>query len=222
MYICGRNIKYKMKGLVIRNTGYSYTVRADEGGEVYECKVKGKFRIQGIRTTNPIAIGDRVEFTPLLEEAPVGTACDKKAGERRMAGLITGVADRKNYIIRKSTNLSKQSHILAANIDQCFLIVTVTQPETSLTFIDRFLASAEAYRIPVVLVFNKVDLVAADSDWSEYLAGVINLYETVGYACRRVSALTGEGMESLRRELQGRVTLLSGFRATAGWGSPPS
>ena len=182
-----------MKGLVIRNTGYSYTVRADESGTLYECKVKGNFRIKGIRTTNPVAIGDRVEFTPQQEEN---------------AGLIVALEDRRNYIIRKSTNLSKQSHILAANVDQCFLIVTVTQPETSLTFIDRFLASAEAYRVPVVLVFNKTDVL--DGEWQAYLDGVVNLYETVGYACRRVSAVTGDGVESLRRELQGRVTLLSG------------
>ena len=182
-----------MKGLVVRNTGYSYTVKADEGGALYECKVKGNFRIKGIRTTNPVAIGDRVEFVPQQEEN---------------AGLITAVQDRKNYIIRKSANLSKQSHILAANVDQCFLLVTVTQPETSLTFIDRFLASAEAYRVPVTLVFNKVDLVT--DDWRDYLDGLVRLYETIGYPCRRVSAATGEGVEDLRRELQGKVTLLSG------------
>lgn len=198
----------RMKGLVIRNTGYSYTVKADDDGGTYECKVKGNFRIKGIRTTNPVAIGDRVTFTPLLEEAPVGSSADMPEGERRTAGLITALEDRKNYIIRKSTNLSKQSHILAANVDQCFLIVTVTQPETSLTFIDRFLASAEAYRVPVVLVFNKTDLL--DEDREAYLDGVITLYETVGYSCRRVSAVTGEGVEALRQDLQGRVTLLSG------------
>ena len=141
-----------MKGLVVRNTGYSYSVKDDETGRVYECKVKGNFRIKGIRTTNPVAIGDRVEFTPQQEEN---------------AGLITAVADRKNYIIRKSANLSKQSHILAANVDQCFLIVTVRQPETSLTFVDRFLASAEAYRVPVTIVFNKIDLVREEGQRSK-------------------------------------------------------
>ncbi len=183
-----------MKGLVIRNTGYSYTVKADDTGDLYECKVKGNFRIKGIRTTNPVAIGDRVEFTPQTEEN---------------AGLITALEDRKNYIIRKSTNLSKQSHILAANVDQCFLIVTVLQPETSLTFIDRFLASAEAYRVPVTLVFNKVDLVE-DEDWKDYLNGLVNLYETIGYECRKISAITGEGVEELRNALHGKTTLLSG------------
>lgn len=182
-----------MRGLVVRNTGYSYTVRADESGELYECKVKGNFRIKGIRTTNPIAIGDRVEFSMMKEEN---------------AGLITELEDRKNYIIRKSINLSKQSHIIAANIDQCFLIVTVQQPETSLTFIDRFLASAEAYRIPVSLVFNKIDLVG--EEWQEYLEGVVGLYETVGYRCYKVSSVTGEGIEEIRGLLDGKITLLSG------------
>lgn len=124
------------------------------------------------------------------------------------SGLITAIDDRKNYIIRKSTNLSKQSHIIAANVDMCFLIITIQQPETPLQFIDRFLASAEAYSVPVTLVFNKIDLI--DDEWKDYLDGVINLYETIGYPCRRISALTGEGVEELRAELQGRITLLSG------------
>lgn len=189
-----------MHGLVIRNTGYSYTVKVDDTNEILECKVKGKFRIAGIRTTNPVAIGDRVVVIPQNEEN---------------AGLITAIDDRKNYIIRKSTNLSKQSHIIAANVDMCFLIVTVTRPETSLTFIDRFLASAEAYSVPVTLVFNKVDLATkAESeeeiDWAEYLDGVINLYETIGYPCRRISAKTGLGVEELRKELEGKIVCLSG------------
>ena len=179
-----------MHGLVIRNTGYSYSVKSD-AGEVFDCKVKGSFRIRGIRTTNPIAIGDRVTFTP---SAP--------------SGLITDIDERKNYIIRKSTNLSKQSHIIAANVDMCFLIVTIQQPETPLQFIDRFLASAEAYSVPVTLIFNKIDLVG--EEWKDYLDGVIHLYQTIGYPCRRISAITGEGVEQLRAELQGRITLLSG------------
>lgn len=182
-----------MTGLVIRNTGYSYTVKADGTGDIYECKIKGNFRIKGIRTTNPVAIGDRVEFVPQQEEN---------------AALIIKLEERRNYIIRKSTNLSKQSHIIAANVDQCFLIVTVTQPETSLTFIDRFLASAEAYSVPVVLVFNKIDLV--DDEWKAYLDAVINLYTTIGYECMQVSARTGEGIEAVRAMLAGRVTVLSG------------
>lgn len=199
-----------MKGLVIRNTGYSYTVKADGTEEIYDCKVKGKFRIKGIRTTNPVAIGDRVEFVPQdTADADI---------EQAHQGLITQLEDRKNYIIRKSTNLSKQSHIIAANVDLCLLIVTVTQPETSLTFIDRFLASAEAYNVPVMLVFNKVDLVRKENDssdesevdWQEYLDSVINLYENIGYTCRRISAKTGEGVEALRQDLEGKIVCLSG------------
>lgn len=187
-----------MHGLVIRNTGYSYTVKSD-AGDVFECKVKGNFRIRGIRTTNPVAIGDRVTFTPQEVKGDI---------EQAHQGLITELDDRKNYIIRKSTNLSKQSHIIAANIDRCFLIVTIKQPETPLQFIDRFLASAEAYNVPVTLVFNKIDLVT--DEWKDYLDGVVNLYDTIGYECRKISAKTGEGVEELRSELNGSTTLLSG------------
>ena len=187
-----------MHGLVIRNTGYSYTVKSD-AGEVFDCKVKGNFRIRGIRTTNPVAIGDRVTFTPQEVDGDI---------EQAKQGLITELDDRKNYIIRKSTNLSKQSHIIAANVDMCFLIVTIQQPETPLQFIDRFLASAEAYSVPVTLVFNKIDLI--DDEWKDYLDGVVNLYETVGYPCRCISAKTGEGIEALRSELKGKITLFSG------------
>ena len=128
------------KGLVIKNTGSWYLVKTDEG-KLIECKIKGNFRLKGIRSTNPIAVGDRVQINVNAE----GTA------------FITEIEDRKNYIIRRSSNLSKQSHIIAANLDQCMLVVTVNYPETSTVFIDRFLASAEAYRVPVCLVFNKVD-----------------------------------------------------------------
>ena len=187
-----------MHGLVIRNTGYSYTVKSD-AGSVFDCKVKGNFRIRGIRTTNPVAIGDRVTFIPQEVDSDI---------EQARQGLITALDERSNYIIRKSTNLSKQSHIIAANIDRCFLVVTIRQPETPLQFIDRFLASAEAYRIPVTIVFNKIDLI--DPEWQDYLDAVIRLYETIGYPCRRISAETGEGVEELRHELSGNITLLSG------------
>ena len=187
-----------MHGLVIRNTGYSYTVKSD-AGSVFDCKVKGNFRIRGIRTTNPVAIGDRVTFIPQEVDSDI---------EQARQGLITALDERSNYIIRKSTNLSKQSHIIAANIDRCFLVVTIRQPETPLQFIDRFLASAEAYRIPVTIVFNKIDLI--DPEWQDYRDAVIRLYETIGYPCRRISAETGEGVEELRHELSGNITLLSG------------
>ncbi|MCR4613424.1 MAG: ribosome small subunit-dependent GTPase A [Bacteroidaceae bacterium] len=180
-----------MHGLVIRNTGSWYTVLADDG-TTWEARAKGNFRLRGIRSTNPVAIGDRVTFHAVESEA-----------------LITDIDDRKNYVIRRAINLSKQSHILAANVDQCFLIVTVRQPETSTTFIDRFLASAEAYRIPVVLVFNKTDLLT-DEDDRDLLTGMCRLYETVGYSCRCVSAETGEGIDELRTLLTDRITLLSG------------
>ena len=176
-----------MKGLVIKNTGSWYTVRVDDG-QLLDCKIKGNFRLKGIRTTNPVAVGDRVEVN----------------GE----GWIVEIADRRNYIIRKSINLSKQSHILAANVDQAFLIVTISKPETSTTFIDRFLASAEAYSVPVVLVFNKTDLL--DADELRYQQMMVTLYETVGYECRQISACRGDGVEDLRQMLNGKVTLLSG------------
>ena len=180
-----------MKGLVVKNTGSWYTVRLDDG-RLLDCKVKGNFRLRGIRSTNPVAVGDRVMVAPNQE----GTA------------FITEIEDRRNYIIRKSINLSKQSHIIAANVDQALLVVTVTSPQTSTTFIDRFLASAEAYRVPVVLVFNKTDLL--DADALHYQQMLITLYETVGYECRPISAETGDGVEDLRPLLEGKITLLSG------------
>lgn len=182
-----------MKGLVIKNTGSWYTVRTDDG-QLLDCRIKGKFRLDGIRTTNPVAVGDRVEV-----RMPQAETED---------GLITGIEDRKNYIIRKSINLSKQSHIIAANVDQALLIITVANPETSTTFIDRFLASAEAYRVPVILVFNKTDLL--DDDQRHYQQMMVQLYETIGYQCLQVSAQTGEGFDLLTPLLQGKITLLSG------------
>lgn len=180
-----------MKGLVIKNTGSWYQVKTDYG-QLVECKIKGNFRLKGIRSTNPVAVGDRVQI--ILNQE--GTA------------FISEIEDRKNYIIRRSSNLSKQSHILAANLDQCMLVVTVNYPETSTTFIDRFLASAEAYRVPVKILFNKVD--AYDEDELHYLDSLITLYTQIGYPCFKISALTGEGVDAIREELKGRVTLFSG------------
>ena len=176
-----------MKGLVVKNTGSWYTVRTDDG-QLLDCKIKGNFRLKGIRSTNPVAVGDRVTVSDTL--------------------FITDIEDRRNYIIRKSINLSKQSHILAANIDLALLVVTVSRPQTSTTFIDRFLASAEAYRVPVVLVFNKTDLL--DDDERRYQQMMVTLYETIGYECRQISAELGDGVEALRPMLEGKITLLSG------------
>lgn len=180
-----------MKGLVTKNTGSWYLVRTDDGRDI-ECKVKGNFRLKGIRSTNPIAVGDRV----VIAENNEGTA------------LITEIEDRKNYIIRKSSNLSKQSHILAANIDLCFLIVTINHPVTSTVFIDRFLASAEAYRVPVNLIFNKTDIYTEEE--TEYMDALITMYEYIGYPCIQISALEKYGIETLQDRINNKITLFSG------------
>lgn len=179
-------------GLVIKNTGSWYTVKTDDGGQLIDCKIKGNFRLKGIRSTNPVAVGDRVTIIPNAE----GTA------------FITAIEDRRNYIIRKSSNLSKQSHIIAANVDQAFLVVTVNYPQTSTTFIDRFLASAEAYRVPVTLLFNKTDLLSEEE--LRYQQMMIDLYDNVGYQCLAISAETGEGIDKVMDMLTGKVTVLSG------------
>ena len=180
-----------MRGLVIKNTGSWYTVRTEEGSDV-ECKIKGNFRLKEIRTTNPVAVGDRVEIDVNAE----GTA------------FITAIEDRKNYIIRRASNLSKQAHILAANLDQAFLIVTINYPITTPIFIDRFLATAEAYRIPVKLVFNKIDRYREDD--RALLQEMTELYDGIGYPCLQLCARTGEGLDALKADLRGKVTLLSG------------
>ncbi len=180
-----------MRGLVIKNTGSWYVVRTDDG-QLIDSKIKGNFRLKGIRSTNPVAVGDFVQIVM----NPEGTA------------FITDIEDRRNYIIRKASNLSKQSHIIAANVDLAVLVVTVNHPETSTTFIDRFLASAEAYRVPVTLVFNKID--CYDEDDLRYMDGMINLYTTIGYPCLKISALRHEGLDVLKHMLAGKTTLFSG------------
>lgn len=184
-------MEQKLQGLVIKNTGYWYTVRLDNGTAI-DCKIKGNFRLKGIRSTNPVAVGDVVDILPNQE----GTA------------FITAIHDRRNYIIRKSQNLSKQSHIIAANVDLALLVVTVNYPQTSLTFIDRFLASAEAYRIDVVLVFNKTDLLNGDELHLQEM--MMELYRTVGYRCVAISAETGEGTDEVLAMMQGKTSVLSG------------
>lgn len=203
------------EGVVIKNTGSWYVVRTSDDDQLLEqqepmssvdgssseerrqsqlfsCKVKGNFRLRGIRSTNPVAVGDHVEFIASED----GT------------GLISEVKDRRNYIIRKASNLSKQSHILAANVDQVLLLVTISHPETSTTFIDRFLASAEAYRIPVILLFNKTDLY--DATESHQAKQLMTLYHSLGYECMACSVLKDEGLNSLQSILKDKTTLLSG------------
>ena len=180
------------EGIVIKNTGNRYTVKTGNGKEII-CNIKGNFRLKGIRTTNPIAVGDHVSITVNND----GTA------------YITQISPRKNYIIRRASNLSKEAHIIAANIDKAFLIVTLAHPATSTTFIDRFLATAEAYRIPTTIVINKTDLMTTPED-KEYLEAVTFLYSNIGYEVIGVSALTGEGMQHLKTMLDGNISLLSG------------
>ena len=181
-----------MRGLVIRNTGSSYLVRTDDGRD-HECRIKGTFRIKGIKSTNPVAVGDYVEFSPARDGEPA---------------YITDIEERRNYIIRRSSNLSKQSHILACNLDQCLLVVTISHPVTSTVFIDRFLASAWAYRVPVVLVFNKTDLLTEEDGAT--LQELTSLYQEIGYSCLQCDALHGEGIDQVLQVLKGKVSLVSG------------
>ena len=176
-----------MTGLVIKTTGADYLIRNEQGD--FSCKIKGNFRIKGIKATNPITVGDRVEFDP-------------------ESGYITDLHDRRNYIVRKPTNLSKQLHVIAANLDQCILVVTISNPTTATTFIDRFLATAEAYNIPTTIVFNKIDLL--DDDELEYLKAMDYLYHSIGYNTLQISATQGIGIDRLNELLKGKITLLSG------------
>ena len=180
-----------MQGTVIKSSGSVYGVRAIDG-TIVECRVKGNFRLKGIRSTNPVAVGDNVIFD-MREDS---------------TAYITEILERRNYIVRKASNLSKQSHILAANLDICFLIVTINHPVTATTFIDRFLAAAEAYRVPMVLVFNKTDLYDdADNEELDYLTA---LYGSIGYQCLHTSATNGKGIEDLKEMMRGKVSLLAG------------
>ena len=164
------------EGIVYRSTGSWYSVKA--GSKFYQCRIKGKIRLQGIKSTNPVAVGDRIHFEP-----------DPKQPEQ---GVIHEILDRKNYIIRRSVNLSKQTHIIAANIDQAFLLVTVNNPVTTYTFIDRFLAAAAAYRIPVVLLFNKID--SYSNEEQQTLEKMQAIYTAIGYETHFISALEKEGI----------------------------
>lgn len=180
-----------MQGTVVKSSGSVYGVRAMDGSLI-ECRVKGNFRLKGIRSTNPVAVGDHVRY----DVRDDGTA------------YIVEILERKNYIVRKASNLSKQSHILAANLDLCFLIVTISHPATATTFIDRFLAAAEAYRVPVVLVFNKIDIY--DSSEREELEYLTALYSSIGYRCLHTSATDNVGIDALKEMMRGKVSLLAG------------
>lgn len=181
-----------MRGLVTKSTGSWYQV-VDEQGNRYECRIKGKFRTHGIKSTNPVAVGDWVDF-------------ELEPGQQN--GLITELEPRKNYIIRKSVNLSKQTQIIGANLDQALLVVTLASPPTSTGFIDRFLVTAEAYSIPAVLIFNKLDLFSQEG--LEVLAEYMAIYENLGYPCYAVSALEGDHIEELRDLLTDKISLVSG------------
>ena len=180
-----------MRGLVIKNTGSWYTVRTEDGRDI-ESKIKGNFRLKDIKSTNPVAVGDRV----VIDINKEGTA------------FITEIEERKNYIIRRASNLSKQSHIIAATLDQAMLIVTVNYPITTTIFIDRFLATAEAYRVPVKLVFNKID--RYNNEDQRALENLIELYTSIGYPCSTLCARTEEGLDALKADLKDKITLLSG------------
>ena len=180
------------RGLVIKTTGSNYDVRTDDN-QVFQCRIRGNFRLRGIRTTNPIAVGDYVQFIP-----PTDTAY----------GVITEIEERKNYLIRRSTNLSKRSHIIAANIDQAFLIATLILPRTSTGFMDRFLLTTRAYNIPTKIIFNKIDLY--NETLQEYGNETMKIYRDIGYECIETSAIRGDNVDMLRDIMKDKLTLMSG------------
>ncbi len=183
-----------MTGRVYKSTGSWYLVKTELGQE-YQCRIKGKFRLQGIKSTNPIAVGDFVDFD-------LDTKSDVETG------VITKIHDRENYIVRKSVNLSKQTHIIASNIDVCFLLVTIDNPPTFTSFIDRFLVTAEAYDIKTVILFNKIDVYSQDTlDEVRYLAHV---YRTIGYECIGISAQTGKNLDQVKDLMMGKVSTFTG------------
>ena len=180
------------QGLVIKNTGSWYIVRNAEGDE-YNCKIKGNLRLKGFRCTNPVAVGDNVEIE-VKEDA---------------AAFIRKILPRRNYIIRRASNLSREFQILAANLDMAVLVVTLVNPETSTVFIDRFLATAEAYQVPVTIVFNKIDLLSTTKD-RDLLEAIVYLYRSIGYTVLTMSVMTGQGVDALREQLKGKTALFSG------------
>ncbi len=179
------------EGIVIKSTGSWYYVRFK--GEIFPCRIKGKFRLKGIRATNPVAVGDMVTFTPSGEEG---------------GGIITGITPRKNYIIRKSSNLSREYQLIACNIDIAWLMVSLVAPRTLTAFIDRFLVSAEAFRIQVIILFNKTDLYSGKEE--EEMTGLIKIYEDAGYQCRAISVEQGVGIDKIREDMKGKISVISG------------
>ena len=186
------------KGIVIKSTGSWYTVKTEEGNLI-ESRIKGNLRLKGIRSTNPIAVGDHVEIVESNEDNNIGS---------QVVGLIHTILPRNNYIIRKSPNLSKESHIIATNIDQAFLIVTIQFPVTTTTFIDRFLVSAEAYRIPCHLIFNKIDLY--NEEQTATMNSLIEIYEMAGYQCLKISAKNELGIDDLKQMMTNKTNVFSG------------
>ncbi|NNG09381.1 MAG: ribosome small subunit-dependent GTPase A [Arenibacter sp.] len=183
-----------MEGTVYKSTGSWYTVKTEEG-IFYECRIKGKFRLKGIKSTNPVSVGDVVVF-------------EQDCSEDTPQGIITEIKDRKNYIIRKSVNLSKQTHIIAANLDQVFLLVTLNNPPTFTSFIDRFLVTSEAYGIPAILLFNKIDTYTEEElDEIRYLA---ELYREIGYTCIGISAKTTKNVDKVKELMMGKTSMFSG------------
>jgi len=183
-----------MTGIVYKSTGSWYSIKAQDG-TFYDCRIKGKFRIQGIKSTNPLAVGDVVDF-------------DLETSNNAQTGVIKTIHSRKNYIVRKSVNLSKQTHIIASNIDQVFLLVTIDNPPTFTSFIDRFLATTEAYSIKAVLLFNKVDV--NDANTKDIVKDLTILYEGIGYQCLSISAKTGENIEAVKSLMTGKSSMFAG------------
>lgn len=183
-----------MTGLVYKSTGSWYTVKTDLG-DTYECRIKGKFRISGIKSTNPIAVGDYVDF-------------ELETDNDQISGVIYNIHDRSNYIVRKSVNLSKQTHIIAANIDQVFLMITINNPPTLTSFIDRFLVTANAYSVKTILLFNKID--TYDEETLNEVKYLAHVYRKIGYECIGVSAFTGENVEKVKALMHHKVSMFSG------------
>ena len=183
-----------MTGIVYKSTGSWYSIKSQQGA-FYECRIKGKFRIKGIKSTNPLAVGDRVDF-------------DLETSNNTETGVITTIHARTNYIVRKSVNLSKQTHIIASNIDQVFLLITIDSPPTFTSFIDRFLATTEAYAIKAILLFNKVDV--NDEATQKIVEELSTLYQSIGYQCLSISAKTGENIEAVKTLMTGKSSMFAG------------